>query len=135
MAAVIDAHAKPGDIIAFCPDQLGPSVYRPWPIPAATTWSPFPGAPAPSSSTGSTTPTRWRRAIRATSRRRWSPQAGGAPPIWLVWEPGYQTYGIKCDVWLPPCWAQPPRGRPQLGGTERGQVLRTHEPDRVRARQ
>ena len=28
MAAVINTKAKPGDIIAFCPDQLGPAVYR-----------------------------------------------------------------------------------------------------------
>ena len=28
VAAAINAQAKPGDIIAFCPDQLGPSVYR-----------------------------------------------------------------------------------------------------------
>ena len=28
VAAVINAQAKPGDIIAFCPDQLGPAVYR-----------------------------------------------------------------------------------------------------------
>ncbi len=28
VAAVINAQAKPGDIIAYCPDQLGPSVYR-----------------------------------------------------------------------------------------------------------
>src|ERR1700728_3563379 len=28
VAVAINAQAKPGDIIAFCPDQLGPSVYR-----------------------------------------------------------------------------------------------------------
>ena len=28
VAAAINTHAKSGDIIAFCPDQLGPSVYR-----------------------------------------------------------------------------------------------------------
>ena len=28
VAAAINTQAKPGDIIAFCPDQLGPSVYR-----------------------------------------------------------------------------------------------------------
>ena len=28
MAAAINAQAKPGDMIAFCPDQLGPAVYR-----------------------------------------------------------------------------------------------------------
>ena len=28
VAAAINAQAKPGDVIAFCPDQLGPSVYR-----------------------------------------------------------------------------------------------------------
>ena len=28
VAAAINTEAKPGDVIAFCPDQLGPSVYR-----------------------------------------------------------------------------------------------------------
>ena len=28
VAAAINTQAKPGDVIAFCPDQLGPSVYR-----------------------------------------------------------------------------------------------------------
>ena len=28
VAAVIDANAKPGDMIAMCPDQLGPATYR-----------------------------------------------------------------------------------------------------------
>ena len=28
VAAAINAQAKPGDVIAFCPDQLGPAVYR-----------------------------------------------------------------------------------------------------------
>ena len=28
VAAAINAQAQPGDVIAFCPDQLGPAVYR-----------------------------------------------------------------------------------------------------------
>jgi len=28
VAAVLAAHAKPGDIVAYCPDQLGPALYR-----------------------------------------------------------------------------------------------------------
>ncbi len=28
VAAAINTHAKAGDVVAFCPDQLGPSVYR-----------------------------------------------------------------------------------------------------------
>ena len=37
VAVAINAQAKPGDIIAFCPDQLGPSVYRQIGIPPNTT--------------------------------------------------------------------------------------------------
>ena len=36
VAAAINAEAKPGDIIAFCPDQLGPAVYRQYRIHRST---------------------------------------------------------------------------------------------------
>ena len=57
VAAAINAQAKPGDVIAFCPDQLGPSVYRQIRDPSQYAMLTFPRRTGPQSSTGSTMPT------------------------------------------------------------------------------
>ena len=45
VAAAINAQAKPGDVIAFCPDQLGPAVYRQLQDPSQYDMVTFPAAP------------------------------------------------------------------------------------------
>ena len=47
VAAAINAEAKPGDVIAFCPDQLGPSVYRQIDDPAQYDMLTFPRRTGP----------------------------------------------------------------------------------------
>ena len=47
VAAVIDAQAKPGDIIAMCPDQLGPATYRAVANPGQYTMVTFPRGTGP----------------------------------------------------------------------------------------
>ena len=98
VAAVINSMAKPGDIIAFCPDQIGPSVYRLIDDPAQYTMLTFPRGTSPSSSTGSTTPRWCTRPRRTSSHPRWWPMP--APPTTSGWSGSRvtETYGVKCQV-------------------------------------
>ena len=36
-------------------------------------------------------------------------QAGPTHHVWLVWQPGYQTYGIKCETIASNLSTRPPR--------------------------
>jgi mannosyltransferase len=105
VAAVLDAHARPGDVVAYCPDQLGPAVYR---LMAA-------GQDDPSGSTGryrmltyprGTGPAfvDWvnykqvaERSNPAAFARRLERMAGTGHDVWLVTAPGYIGFGAKCQ--------------------------------------
>jgi len=95
VAAVIAAHGSPGDIVAICPDQLGPSVYRLTPAnryrmityprgtgPAFVDWVDY-------------------KAVAAKSdpqafANRLAQMAGGTHRIWLVSSPNFQGFTLKC---------------------------------------
>ena len=113
---MINAHAQPGDIIAFCPDQLGPAVYRVVDHPARYTMVTFPrGTGPPVRRLGRLRQGRARRAAPIAFAAKLVAAAGTDHRIWLVWQPGYQTYGVKCET-LAADVAQPaPSGRAQLG--------------------
>ena len=98
VAAAINTQAKPGDVIAFCPDQLGPAVYRQIQNPAQYDMLTFPRRTGPAI-------VDWVDYANAVHRA--SPQAyadaviaraGSTHHIWLVWQPMYQTYGVKCET-------------------------------------
>lgn len=98
VAAVIAAHAQPGDIVAFCPDQLGPDTYRAVKDPSQYDMVTFPRQIGPqfvdwvdyakASHAG-------KPAHFATSMLQ---RAGEHHHIWLVWAIGYQTFGVKCET-------------------------------------
>ncbi|MGO8872621.1 MAG: glycosyltransferase family 39 protein [Acidimicrobiales bacterium] len=97
VASVINARAQPGDLIAFCPDQLGPAVYRLTDDPGRYDMVTFPRGTGPQI-------VDWVDYAAAVAAGSPGPFAGGlvrdagtAHHIWMVWEPGYQTYGIKCE--------------------------------------
>ena len=98
VAAAINTHAKAGDIIAFCPDQLGPSVYRQVQHTGRYDMLTYP-APHRSGHRGL-------GRLRQATVHGASPVAfadflahkAGAHTVWLVWQPGYQTYGIRCET-------------------------------------
>jgi uncharacterized membrane protein len=97
IAAVIDGQAAPGDIVAFCPDQLGPSVSRVVAHPSRFDMVTFPRGTGPQI-------VDWydyAKAVHAGNptafAQRLSAAAGRTHHIWLVWQPNYQTYGIKCE--------------------------------------
>ena len=88
VAAAINVEAKPGDIIAFCPDQLGPAVYRQIQDPSQYDMITFPRRSGRRSSTGSTTPRLSAMRTRTPTPTRCSSAPG--PPITSGWS------GIRC---------------------------------------
>ncbi len=97
VAAVLAAHARPGDIVAFCPDQLGPATYRVVSDPGQYKMVTFPRGIAPQIVDW----VDYQRASRAGKPSAFASDlnrgAGTTHRIWLVWEGGYETFGTKCE--------------------------------------
>jgi mannosyltransferase len=99
VAARVKASGKPGDVIAYCPDQLGPAVYRLLPTgryqqitfpresgPEFVNWVNYTKAVSAGSVLG------FAARVEALA------DAGGTRhSIFMVWAPGYQSYGVKCE--------------------------------------
>ena len=98
VAAAINAQAKPGDIIAFCPDQLGPSVYRQIHDPAQYDMLTFPRRTGPAIVDWVDYADAVHRADPNAFAADVVQRAGTNHHVWLVWEPNYQTYSIKCET-------------------------------------
>ena len=95
VAAQIAAAARPGDVVAYCPDQLGPAVSRL--LPDRLTQVTFP---------------RWDDPRRINWVDYAQVNAAGSPGVfahevinlaghhrvWLVWESGYRTLGRSCEA-------------------------------------
>jgi len=97
VAAVINARAKPGDIVAYCPDQIGPAVYRVVSDPGHYKMVTFPRGTGPQFVDW----VNYSKVVHAASATAFAAklvaEAGTTHRIWLVWEQGYQTYGAKCQ--------------------------------------
>jgi hypothetical protein len=96
VAEVLAAHAKPGDVVAYCPDQLGPSVYR------LTSTRHFDQVTFPrDTSPAFVNWVDYKDAARAASPAGFAHmlehRAGSTHQIWLVWKPGYQGLGTRCE--------------------------------------
>jgi mannosyltransferase len=100
VAAHIAAAGQPGDVVAYCPDQLAPAVNRLLPPgryrqitfprgsgPEFVNWVDYADAVRAGSVTGF--------AARVESM---AANAGGVPHrIFVVWASGYQAYGFRCE--------------------------------------
>lgn len=90
----IAANGGPGDVVAFCPDQLGPAVMRS--LPATFDAVTFPDLGDPRLVDWVDYADRQRsgdaRRFAATLDRR-----AGDHTVWLVWSAGYRTLGSKCE--------------------------------------
>jgi mannosyltransferase len=88
---------KPGDIVAYCPDQLGPDVSRLLPGDRYQQIT-FPRETGPkfvdwvdyAKATRAGNPTAFASKLEQ--------MAGPTHQIWYVWMSGYQTYGTKCEA-------------------------------------
>jgi hypothetical protein len=96
VAATLAKLGRPGDVVAFCPDQIGPSVnrlvppgrYREITFPRGTSpefvdWVDYAAASA--------------AGHPASFAARLERMSAPSHQIWLVWAPGYQTFGTKCE--------------------------------------
>ncbi len=97
VAAVLAKQARPGDVVAYCPDQLGPALYR---LTATSGYDQitYPRAQGPAiidwidyqAAVDRSSPARFVREVQSL--------AGANHQIWLVWAPGYQGYGTRCET-------------------------------------
>jgi mannosyltransferase len=96
VASAIAAGAQRHDVVAYCPDQLGPSVTRELPRSLRVRQSSFPMSSTPervdwvdyAEKVGNANPEQF--AGRLLER-------AGAHTIWLVWSAGYRPFDVKCE--------------------------------------
>lgn len=102
VAAILNAQAQPGDMVVYCPDQLGPAVDRLLKVPGVTQIT-FPRAIGPQR-------VNWvdyKKTIERTDVSRFAQSALSRVPsgrtLWLVWRDGYPGFGGDCGYlksWL-----------------------------------
>ena len=96
VASAINSRAKPGDVVVYCPDQVGPSVSRELRADGLINIT-FPRGTGPEL-------VDWVDYEKFVDAGRTRPfarmivdQAGPDSDVWLVWAPGYRTFGAKCS--------------------------------------
>jgi mannosyltransferase len=95
VASRIITEARPGDVVAYCPDQLGPAVSRLLPNQLLTQVT-FPRFDDPAR-------INWvdygqvNKAANPGVFTRQILNLAGSHQIWLVWESGYRTLGRSCQ--------------------------------------
>lgn len=95
-AAAIDASLAPGDLVLYCPDQLGPAVSRR--LPAGTDQLGYPLLDDPSLIDWVDYEQRNDAADPVRIAERLDARTDGA--VFVVWAPGYRTYGRQCEIVL-----------------------------------
>jgi mannosyltransferase len=100
VAAVLNHHARPGDVIAFCPDQIGPAVYRLTTDRGHYEMLTFPRGTSPEfvDWVNYKTTVQGTSATHFASKLIQDSEKSPARRIWLVWEPGYATFGTRCET-------------------------------------
>jgi hypothetical protein len=94
LASYIAAQGKPGDVVAFCPDQLGPSVTRK--LPAGFETVAFPDFSDPHLVNWVDYAERQRSVTPSDFGTALDRRAAGRT-IWFVWSGGYRTVMGKCQ--------------------------------------
>jgi uncharacterized membrane protein len=95
VAAAIRASAKPGDVVGYCPDQLGPSVSRL--LPSDLVQLTFPADLPPQRVDWYDYAARNAAGQPAAYAQTLVAKAGPGHNIWLVWLSGYRTLGYQCE--------------------------------------
>jgi mannosyltransferase len=94
VAKTIVREGAPGDVVAYCPDQLGPAVSRL--VPSTFVQQTFPAKGDPhfvdwtdyAAKQAAGDPVAFAKELD---------QRAGAGSVWLVWSIGYRTLGTKCE--------------------------------------
>ncbi|MFZ4516384.1 MAG: glycosyltransferase family 39 protein [Acidimicrobiia bacterium] len=98
VAAVMRADAKPGDLVLYCPDQLGPDASRL--MPTGLVQRAFPDSSDPSRIDWTDYATRMRSVAPTTFANDALALAGPGTTIWVVWQEGYRHVTGTCDAIL-----------------------------------
>ncbi|MDQ4132867.1 MAG: glycosyltransferase family 39 protein [Actinomycetota bacterium] len=97
IARILETSARPGDVVAYCPDQMGPSVSRLLEGRDLVQLT-FPNAGRPERVDWVDYGKRNRAAKVEPFVQLLLDRAGPERNIWLVWAPGYRTFGTKCSA-------------------------------------
>ncbi|HMC52716.1 MAG TPA: glycosyltransferase family 39 protein [Acidimicrobiales bacterium] len=95
VATFIRAGARPGDVVGFCPDQLGPSVSRL--LPGRLVQVTYPRMASPRIVDWHDYGARNRGADPDAFVRSLLERVPPGNQLWLVWGSGYRTLGQSCD--------------------------------------
>jgi hypothetical protein len=95
VAAVLHREAHAGDLVVYCPDQVGPAIHRLG--PAGLDEIVFPSAAGPERVDWVDYKKRLKRAdVRAFARAALA--RAGSRTLWYVDAPGYQTHKTVCET-------------------------------------
>jgi mannosyltransferase len=95
VAAVLNAQAQPGDMVVYCPDQLGPAVDRLLKVPDVTQLT-FPRMIGPARVDWvNYLSTIQHTDVGTFAQEIWG-RLGPSSTLWLVWRNGYQGFGSSC---------------------------------------
>ena len=99
VASALEEQARPGDVVAYCPDQLGPSVSRLLPADNGLDQLTFPRSGPPQFVDWVGYEAANKAAVPGTFAQMLVERAG-TRDIWVVWAPGYRTFKAKCQALL-----------------------------------
>jgi mannosyltransferase len=100
VATALRAGVQPGDVVAYCPDQLGPSVSRLLPDDMGAAHLTFPRATSPQLVDWVDYAEANEAADPEAFARMLLDRAGPDHSVWVVWAPGYRTFEDKCQGML-----------------------------------
>lgn len=98
VARTLRAQGRPGDIVTYCPDQLGPPVTRLLPADNGLIHLTFPSAGSPELVDWVGYAERNKASQTGPFSQMLLERAGPEHTIWVVWAPGYRTLGTKCEL-------------------------------------
>lgn len=102
VAAVLNAQAQPGDLVVFCPDQLGPAVDRLLSVPQVQELT-FPRAIGPQRVDWVDYVATIKKAHVDAFAQAMLARVGAGHTLWLVYRDGYPGFGGDCGqlrAWL-----------------------------------
>src|SRR5439155_12468257 len=100
VARHLRAAAQPGDVVTYCPDQLGPSVSRLLPASLGLTQLTYPRAGDPHFVDWVDYATTVRHTPVLPFAQMVVERAGPTHNVWLVWSAGYKSFGHRCEQLL-----------------------------------
>jgi hypothetical protein len=95
VAAVLNAQAQPGDMVVYCPDQLGPAVDRLLTVPDVTELT-FPRMMGPQRIDWIDYAATIQNRSPATFAQEIVSRLNPGSTLWLVWRNGYKVFGSSC---------------------------------------